>query len=81
MLRGKSVWRTCNYAVVLCISPDDDDDRGHFVYGQNFNSPAFYVVYNTYVMMSYVVFRLPGNGTAKRTFPLPLPSCWWSRLE
>jgi len=48
-------------------------DRGSFVYGQNVNSPAVYVVYNTYVTMSYVVFSSLGNSIAKRTFATQLP--------
>jgi len=41
-------------------------ESGNFLCGRNLNSPVFYVVCNTYVTMSYVVFSSLGNDTAKR---------------
>jgi len=46
--------------------------RGSFIYVQNFNSLVVYIMFNTYVTMSCVVFSALGNGIAEQTFATQL---------
>jgi len=47
--------------------------RDSFLYVGNINSLLIYIIFNTYVTMSYAVFSVLNNGIAKRTFATLLP--------
>jgi len=56
-----------------CVCRTSNVVRGNLVYIKIFNSVAIYIIFNTHVTMSYVVFSVSDNGIAKRTFATLLP--------
>jgi len=63
----------CRPIDCTCVCRTQKIVRGNFVYIQNFNSLAIYIIFNRYVMLSYAVFSVLDNGVAKRTFATVLP--------
>jgi len=63
----------CRPIDCTCIGRTTNVHRGNFVYIQNFNFPVIYIIFNTYIMMSYIVCSLLANGIVMQLFSGPLP--------
>jgi len=68
----------CRPMDCTCICRTSNVIRGNFVYIQNFNCPVICIIFNTYVMMSYVVFKLQKHWFPDRLHSRPLRTAFGS---